>query len=497
MKRFLAFLLALACSLSLCACNKSTETDDTTPFWEREDKPEEKTAPLFSLPYLANETLDPISCPDGVDQTISGLIYEGLFILNDRFEAENQLCDHYTYDPASKTYEFFIRKNVKFSDGATLQASDIVASLKRAQNSARYGARFADVVSLFAPDSDTVRFVLQTDNAAFPALLDIPIVKSGTENRFIPLGTGPYCQAAEGNVLVPNTVWWQGKSQPLGKIQLVESKNESNVTSLFSAYDVNLLLTNLGTSEPFGKDISVNVTEVPSTVLLYLGCNFYRTATASGEVRRALSLGIDRKNLVSAYLAGHAVASDVPLSPASQFHTRQTADYLPSAYTDALAAMHRPYTALTLIVNEDNAYKVSVAKAIAASLSAGGIAVGVRVLSWTDYCNALALGNYDLYLGEARMTADFNSAPLFTAGGSLNYGGARSEETASALRAYLSSPSKETAVAFCDAFSEAMPLIPIAFLSMSVVRQSNFSCKITPSPTTPFYRFDKWKFEKK
>ncbi len=496
MKRFWAFFLCLILSFTFCACNKSTETDDVTPFWEREDEQETKTAPLFSLPYLANETLDPIACPDGVNQAVSGLIYEGLFVLNDKFEAEKQLCDEYTYDAARKTYEFSIRENVRFSDGATLQASDVIASLKRAQNSARYGARFADVVSFAAPDSDTVRIILQIDNAAFPAVLDIPIVKAGTENRFIPLGTGPYCQATQSDLLVPNTVWWQGEKQPLKQIQLVELKSESNATSLFSAYDINLLVTHLGTVEPFGKDISVNVTDVPSAELLYLGCNFYRAATASAQMRRALSLGIDRKNIVSAYLAGHAAATDVPLSPASTYYDRPSADYLPSAYADALSAIHPSHTALTLIVNEDNSYKVSLAQAIAASLSAGSVSVNVRVLPWTDYCNALASGSYDLYLAQTRLTADFNSSPLFTPGGSLQYG-AHSDETASALYAYLSAPGKKTAAAFCNAFAENMPFIPIAFLSMSVMRQSNFSCKITPSPTTPFYRFDQWVFEDK
>ena len=44
-----------------------------------------KDVPLpdsFSLPYWSGQTLDPITCPDGSQQDLAALLYEGLFELD-------------------------------------------------------------------------------------------------------------------------------------------------------------------------------------------------------------------------------------------------------------------------------------------------------------------------------------------------------------------------------------------------------------------------------
>ena len=55
-----------------------------------------------------------------------------------------------------------------------------------------------------------VEVVLTSPNGALPALLDIPIVKSGAEG--VPPGTGPYrlVQGEEGEVLTARSDWWAG-----------------------------------------------------------------------------------------------------------------------------------------------------------------------------------------------------------------------------------------------------------------------------------------------
>ena len=42
----------------------------------------------FALPYDPVRSLDPLDCPDGMQQVVSSLLYEGLFRLTPEFEAE-------------------------------------------------------------------------------------------------------------------------------------------------------------------------------------------------------------------------------------------------------------------------------------------------------------------------------------------------------------------------------------------------------------------------
>ena len=54
-------------------------TDTTTDSEEDEDSSALHITE-FSLPYLSSQTLDPINCIDGVQQNVSALLYEGLFV---------------------------------------------------------------------------------------------------------------------------------------------------------------------------------------------------------------------------------------------------------------------------------------------------------------------------------------------------------------------------------------------------------------------------------
>lgn len=58
----------------------------------------------FSLPYNASQTLDPVTCADGMQQVVGSLLYEGLFQLDTQLEPQPCLCERYTYDPETFTY---------------------------------------------------------------------------------------------------------------------------------------------------------------------------------------------------------------------------------------------------------------------------------------------------------------------------------------------------------------------------------------------------------
>ena len=190
---------------------------------QEEESPAEENTGLssFSLPYFPKKTLDPITCESGAQQTVSTLLYEGLFVLDSSFSPQNVLCESYTYDSPSMTYTFTLADNAVFSDGTPVNAWDVQATYQRAMQSERYSARFASVASMNASGKN-LTITLTANNTFFPALLDIPIIKAGTETERIPTGSGPYVVADDGRseCLLPNSNWWQTKSLPVEKIPL-------------------------------------------------------------------------------------------------------------------------------------------------------------------------------------------------------------------------------------------------------------------------------------
>ena len=259
-KRIFAALLAL-CLTVLTGCDWSDNTDDIfgtlTDYYNVENKDKDKDVKLtsFALPYLKGETADPITCPDGAQLTLGTLLYEGLFALDGQFEAQPALAESYTYDASRYTYTLTLRA-ASFSDGTSVTARDVVNALRRAQTSARYSGRLAEVSDIWVSNG-AVRISLTTDNRSFVSRLDIPIVKSGTESSTFPIGTGPYAYSGEGGAhLAKNASWWQGKPLPLDRIELTACKDTDSVSYAFYAREIQLLfcdLTGADTSHVYGS----------------------------------------------------------------------------------------------------------------------------------------------------------------------------------------------------------------------------------------------------
>ncbi len=505
MKKHLFPALLLILVLTLCSCSNVTEEDEES--FEEGLVSEELTGEtddklsfsVFTLPYLSTQTLDPITCIDGVQQAIGSLVYEGLFTLDEQFTPHPTLCADYEYDAQSMTYRFLLRHDVRFSDGTPLTANDVLATLRRAQESDRYAARFASVVSMTATGSDTLRITLSENNVFFPALLDIPIVKSGTHTQLVPLGTGPYLftNDASGASLAANGNWWRGETLPLERIALASVKDNSTAAHLFSAYNVQLLCSDLTGSEPAPTGGEIASYDVPSSVMQYVGFNANDPLLSDAALRSAMSAAIDRENIVAAFLSGHAQASEFPLHPASKAYlSAAETDIFPDAYRAALenAGVSSEKTkTLTMIVNEENAFKSAIAEKIASSLSLGGLNVKLKTLPWSEYLAALQTGNFDLYYAEVRLTADWNCSALMHSLGALNYGGYASEETNALLASFLAGESGSIS-AFLKAFSEQTPFAPIAFKSFSVLSPTGLIEKLTPTAGCTFYRIEDWAF---
>ena len=507
MKRLLSLLLMLTLLLSLTACGEwedvpENDLYDTLADYfgvsDQEDEPVLLTS--FALPYLAGETADPITCADGAQRTLGTLLYEGLFTLDPGFRPHAVLAESWSYDSAKRTYTITVHQDVLFSDGTELTAKDVVYSLKRAMASTRYGARLADISSV-SGSGHTVTLRLKADNAAFTSRLDVPIIKNGSGSRTFPIGTGPYYYLNDdtGRHLALSPDWWQKKAMPLDRIELVRCKNTDTMSYAFYAREIQLLmcdLTSTSTSNVYG---SGNYTDAATTTMQFLGLNTNRAPLNDPALRRALSLGIDRQNCVSAFLLGHGHPAQFPLSPADALYPKVLdVAYSPDNFDTAMAQAgyaDGKTVRLTLLVNKENSFKVDAAKRIAEDLSRHDLQITVRALSWENYLTALQTGDFDLYYGECRLTADWDLRSLIGTGGTINYGGYTDAQTDSLLRDCLSADAAgrhAAMLALCTHLQETAPILPICFKNVSVLLPSDAVESITPTAANPFYDLADW-----
>ncbi len=444
----------------------------------------------FALPYDASRTLDPITCADGMQQTVGALLYEGLFELDAHFQAQPRLCSSYRYEPESLRWIFVLRSGVTFSDGSALTAADAAAALNRARTSARYQSRLSDIKSVSAA-GDTLTVLLNRANAALPQLLDIPIVKSGTESQLIPLGTGPYAYAAEPARLTARTNWWRGASLPLSEIRLTAVSGADAMLYRFSGHDVQLIVADLTGSDPVSATGSVCFQDADTTLLQYVGVNTRKAALGSAALRRALWQGIDRTSAVSSLLSGHGKAAQFPISPLSPCYPADLEQsYSPGEALTAAEAAGLPKQKLTMLVNEENPFKVSMANYIVSLYTTLGLNIELRVLAWDEYTAALQSGNFDFYYGEVRLSASWDLRPLVGTGGSLNYGGWSDPELDTLLAACAAAENQADALhSVCSRLQETCPILPVCFKTVTVLSQEGVLDGLQPTASNPFYSF--------
>ena len=500
--RIVPFLLAL---LMLCGCGKVNEDTPYDPLAELQDyygaEVEEEIVPLtaFTLPYHSGETWDPLTCRDGVQMTLASLVYETMYALDETFTPHPLLVERADYDAETFTYTFHIRDGVRFSDGVVMTAQDVADSLRRAALSPRYGTRLQQVEGVVV-DGDTVVVKLLADNRAFTALLDIPVVQSGTEDALVPVGTGPYAPTENLSHLLPNSAWWQNKTLPFTEIHLLPYKSEEAAAYAFSSNDVHLFVYDLLNDANVLSASDDSSVGLDTSVMHYLAFNFLREELNDPALRRAISLAIDRDTVASACLAGHAAAAQFPINPASPLYPAHLeADTSSAAVQKALTELSltdgEEIHKLRLLVNSENSFKVAAAENIALTLNRYDFEVTVEVLDWEEYLYAVGAGDYDLYYGECKLGADWDLTALLSVEGILNYGGYIKPETEELLLAVKSAEEAQRADAtevLCRHLQEFAPIIPLGFKQVDLLLPQGAVDGVTPTAANPFFGLEHW-----
>ncbi|MDE6456171.1 MAG: ABC transporter substrate-binding protein [Dysosmobacter sp.] len=491
--KIMAAALAAACLLTGCAQPElPEEPEDVLPPFGEEEPADEDRAVLperFALPYMPGRSLDPLDCADGMQQVAASLLYEGLFRLDGRFEPQPCLCVSYTHDETASRYTFVLREGAAFSDGSPLTARDVKASLDRARESERYRSRLSGIASVSA-SGNSVTVSLNSPNAALAALLDVPIVKP--QNGPAPLGTGPYFYAEEetGAYLIANQSWWQGEGQPVERIALVEAPDEAAMLYRFSSHEVQLITADLTGVTAVSTTGSVGCVDAETSVLQYVGCNTSRSPLDSPALRRCLSAGINRANVSGAYLSGHGRPAAFPVSPVSELYPADLEEgYSLDGFAAAMAESgYTPERPLTLLVNEENRFKTAIAAYLAEAWTAGGVPVEVQALPWEEYAAALEAGDFDLYYGEVRLTADWDLGSLLEPAGALNYGHWSNPDTSRLLAEFAGAENRAAAMrALCAHLKDQAPILPVCFKSFSVLTQAEVAEGLAPTAAEPFY----------
>lgn len=495
MKRAAVLLLVGLLCLSLCACADRSVPGIRPSAAPPTEEPAAKKS--LTLAYDPNAGLHPITGTSPVNSILTPLIYEGLFAPDEHFAPQPVLADGASRDHSGTVWTVTLRDGVVFSDGTPLEAEHVAASINSARKSERYAQRLKNVTSVRAVDGQVV-ITLSVPNGTLPALLDIPVVLE-TEDGAAPLGTGRYRWAddPQGAYLLKN--YNRQDTLPYDRIGLYPVSTTADRISAFDSGAVSVAQTDFLSPYALGYSCSYEQWDYPTTDLLYLGFQCESEPFSNALTRLAVAKSVDREAVVKDALEGYGDATALPLPTGHTDWCQAAAERLEGDLSDAAELLTQaeyrkndadgllyhgrvPLT-VTLLVNSESKPKLAAAELIAGELTELGFTVTVDSLPWKDYTAALKAGAFDLYLGEVRLTGDFDVTELLT--GSLNYG--RYDAAASGLETlladYISYSGDTRAIAGEDLwlyFAQEVPILPLCFTRESML--TRWEAALSPTP---------------
>lgn len=279
-------------------------------------------------------SMDPQFYVVGPNSAMARNIFDGLVNQNSKQQIEPALAESWKLIDDT-TWEFKLRPNVKFHDGSDFTAEDVVASIKRiplasTNSPSSFAAYVKAITEVTAVDPLTVRIKtsgptpLLLNNLSRIAMLPAEMEKTPTaelnSGKGV-IGTGPYKFVSwtpdDNVVLQANDGYW-GKKAPWDRVTFRVFKNAGARVAAILAGDVDMIET-IPTADTRNLEVSLKVVNVTSNRIMYLHMDQAREESpfAAGpdgknpllkpEVRRALSLSINREALVGRIMDGQGL----------------------------------------------------------------------------------------------------------------------------------------------------------------------------------------------
>ena len=422
------------CLLLLCGCAAETKGPYVpTGDGLASDKPTEPqgseiTEHTMSLAYSESHTLSPFNATDLTNRTLFSLIYQGLFAVDSNYTPNPVLCKSYTVSRDMTTYTFYLAE-ATFSDGKPVTAQDAAASLKAAATSAYYSGRFSYVEDISATD-DALVITLTTPYENLPLLLDVPIVPKDQVNQERPIGSGPYLYEEYAGTLRlrRRTDWWcSAVLSVTGQIiTLVASETPSQLRDAFEFSGLGVVCADPGSETYVDFHSDYELWDCETGVFLYLACNEESPLFSNVTLRQALTYAVNRDELVEHYYRDFGYSAYLPASPKFPYYSlvlTKNLGYAPEKFTAALASVEPEEKTVVFLVNKDDGIRLRAARTIAAGLTECGLKVTMSELATADYVAALENGEFDLYLGQTKLSANMDLSAFFQEEGTLSFGG--------------------------------------------------------------------------
>jgi peptide/nickel transport system substrate-binding protein len=359
--------------------------------------------------------LNPLIATDSASSSIAGFMFNSLV----KYDSTGQkiigdLAESYRYVTPT-VIEFKLRRGVTWHDGKPFSADDVLFTynlIKSPKTITPYASDFRVVQSVNVMDDFTLRVTYKKSYFKALEIWMMGIVPRhilqnekdimGSSFNTHPIGTGPYVlkklEFSKQIVLEANPSYFEHKAKIERIIFHVISDPMTRFLMLKSGeIDIDSLEP-MQYERQLGGDFhsKFDVIEMPSHSYTYLGFNLRLKKFHDPRVREALSLAIDRQELINILFLNHGRVCTGPFLPGSKgFNDKLKApkQNIPKALALRKAAGYDSAHPLEfeIATSNSNAIRPYAAEIMQRQLGRVGVKVTLRVMEWQAFLNTVVM----------------------------------------------------------------------------------------------------------
>ncbi|WP_343079574.1 ABC transporter substrate-binding protein [Ostreiculturibacter nitratireducens] len=287
---------------------------------------QDRASTLIVAEDVVPQTFDPIQSSQIRTWYVWQLVYEGLVRAELDGGITPMLASEWTIDDAGTTYDFTLREGAAFSDGSPVTPEDVVFSFERLKADGLPYAqdRFKSLASIAKVDDRTVRFTLSAPDAGFllnlgsPFVVGSAIMKADWVTSHDPkqemLGTGPFSLVSYAPnselVLKRNDNYWNAdKAAKVENLTIRYMPEQSAQIAALLSGQIDMMFPSAESMLQLKSVPDVTTVAVGSTNTVRLNINTNLEPFSNPDFRRAMSLALNRDEIVAGAFLGEATPS--------------------------------------------------------------------------------------------------------------------------------------------------------------------------------------------
>ena len=404
-KRLTAFLLlaALLCAALTGCGGGSTEQ---TPAEKEPSTPDAPVANEITVGIAQDldDSLDPHKTVKAGTREVMFNVFEGLVKPTPDGDLTPAVAESYTVSEDRLTYTFTLREGVKFHNGDTVTAEDVVYSINRCAAATETGIvqveAFSVIQSMEAVDERTVTITIAEPSNEFLSYLTVAVLPADYDQQdTAPIGTGPFkfvSRAAQDSVVLEKFDEYWGTPANLDKVTLKIIENaDSLMMSLQSgAIDLCAHLTSTQVAQ-LGDDF--NVAEGTMNLVQAMYLNNAEKPFDDVRVRQALCYAVDKQAIIDIAFDGYGSPIGSSMYPA---FGKYFDDSLTNYYTKdvekakALLAEAGYPDGFDMTITVPSNYKphMDTAEVLVQQLAAIGVNATIEPIEWESWVSDVYVG---------------------------------------------------------------------------------------------------------